>query len=92
MKALEIQSRAPASGRTGPLLPSATAILTNSLLLSLPLELRREVWQLVLFAPCRLRPMQGSMQGLLPIIVKATDSIALLGACRQTYDEALDIF
>lgn len=66
--------------------------MMNSPLLSLPLELRREVWHLVLLAPCRLRPMQGANQGLSPRLVKVTDSIALLGACRQIYDETLDIF
>jgi len=65
--------------------------MMNSRLLSLPLELRREVWHLVLLAPRRLRPMQSSKQGLLPRIVKVTDSIALPGACRQIYEEALDI-
>jgi len=65
--------------------------MMKSPLLSLPLELRREVWRLVLLAPRRLRPMQGSNQGLLPRLVKVADSIALLGACRQIYDEALDI-
>ncbi len=65
--------------------------MMKSPLLSLPLELRREVWRLVLLAPRRLRPMQGSNHGLLPRLVKVADSIALLGACRQIYDEALDI-
>ncbi len=65
--------------------------MMKSPLLSLPPELRREVWRLVLLAPRRLRPMQGSNHGLLPRLVKVADSIALLGACRQIYDEALDI-
>lgn len=66
--------------------------MTNSPLLSLPLELRREVWHLVLLAPYRLRPLQGANKGLFPRLVKVTDSIALLSTCRQIYHEAFDIF
>jgi len=65
--------------------------MMDSPLLNLPLELRREVWHLVLLAPRHLRPIEGSNQGLLPRPLRVPDSIALLGVCRQTYVEAIEM-
>ena len=59
--------------------------------MSLPPELRREIWRYVLLSSCRLRQARDSRYRLRSAPSKVMDGIALLSVCRQIHDEAVEI-